>query len=195
MIQSTRTLLSLLLLFSALLGLAYPAAVTGFAVLAFPEKARGSVLVVDGEAVGSALIGQLFTGPEYFWGRPSATTPLPYNADASAGSNLGPLNPALKERIIERIAALTRSDPGNSLPIPVDLVTASASGLDPDISPAAAFYQVHRVARLRDLPEEQVRRLVDQRIESRLPGLFGEPRVNVLLLNLDLEKMARKAGE
>jgi K+-transporting ATPase ATPase C chain len=191
MLRSIRTLLSLLVLFSALFGLAYPAAVTGFARLAFPKEARGSVLSVGGEDVGSALIGQPFTGPEFFWGRPSATTPSQYDATASAGSNLGPLNPALKERTIERIALLRRSDPGSSLPIPVDLVTASASGLDPHISPAATFYQVPRVARHRGLPEDRVRRLVEEHIESRLPGLLGEPRVNVLRLNLYLERMAK----
>lgn len=193
MLRSIRTLVSLLLFFSALLGLAYPVVVTGFAGLVFPGRARGSVLSVNGAEVGSALIGQPFSRPEFFWGRPSATTPQPYSATASAGSNLGPLNPALKERMIERIGVLRRSDPGNSLAIPIDLVTTSASGLDPHISPAAAFYQVPRVARHRGLLENRVRRLVEEHIESRLPGLFGEPRVNVLQLNLDLERIAKEA--
>lgn len=191
MTRSIRPLLSLLFLYSIALGLVYPAAVTGLARLAFPEKATGSVLWTGREPVGSALIGQPFTRPEFFWGRPSATTPRPYNASASAGSNLGPLNPELKETVEARIEVLRRSDPGNTLPIPVDLVTASASGLDPHISPAAAFYQSARVARARGLPEAAVRRLVEEHIEGRLPGMFGEPRVNVLLLNLALQSMEK----
>ncbi|NUN15521.1 MAG: potassium-transporting ATPase subunit KdpC [Myxococcales bacterium] len=192
MLQFIRTLISLLLLFSVLFGLVYPAVMTGFARLTFPGKARGSVISVNVIEMGSALIGQPFSRPEFFWGRPSATTPQPYNATASAGSNLGPLNVSLNERIIERVAVLRENDPGNSLPVPVDLVTASGSGLDPHISPAAAFYQVPRVARLRGLPEDRVRRLVEEQIENRPLDLFGEPRVNVLLLNLLLKRMAEK---
>lgn len=192
MLQFSRTLISLLLLFSVLFGLVYPAVMTGFVRLTFPGKARGSVISVNVIEMGSALIGQPFSRPEFFWGRPSATTPQPYNATASAGSNLGPLNVSLNERIIERVAVLRENDPGNSLPVPVDLVTASGSGLDPHISPAAAFYQVPRVARLRGLPEDRVRRLVEEQIENRPLDLFGEPRVNVLLLNLLLKRMAEK---
>jgi K+-transporting ATPase ATPase C chain len=140
-----------------------------------------------GKPVGSLLIGQNFTSPQYFWGRPSATGPYPNNAAASSGSNQGPLNPALADAVKSRIATLQAADPSNSKPVPVDLVTASASGLDPHISPAAAEYQVERVARVRNLPSEQVRQLVAQHTESRQFGIFGEPRVNVLALNLALE--------
>jgi K+-transporting ATPase ATPase C chain len=192
--QIIRPVLSCLLFYSVLLGFAYPAAVTAFARLAFPAKASGSVLSIGQAQVGSVLIGQPFTRPEFFWGRASATAPTPYNAAASAASNLGPLNPILKETVKARVAMLRNSDRGNTLPVPVDLVTTSGSGLDPHISPAAAFYQVSRVARLRGLPENVVRRLVEEHIESRLPGMFGEPRVNVLLLNLALKRM-EKTGE
>jgi K+-transporting ATPase ATPase C chain len=189
MIQSIRPLLSCLLLYSAGLGVVYPAVVTGFARVVFAAKASGSVVLVGQEPVGSTLIGQPFTRPQLFWGRPSATAPGPYNALASAGSNLGPLNPKLRETVRARAAALQRSDPGNRLPIPIDLVTASASGLDPHISPAAALWQVPRVARLRGLPADTVRKLVEDHTEGRLPGVFGEPRVNVVLLNLALERI------
>jgi K+-transporting ATPase ATPase C chain len=189
MARLLRPCLSLLLLFTVALGLAYPAAVTGLARLAFPDKARGSVLSVAEQPVGSALIGQPWSRPELFWGRPSATTPTPYNASASAASNLGPLNPALREAIRARVAVLHGIDPGNTQPVPIDLVTASASGLDPHISPAAAHYQVARVARLRGLSPVRVQKLVDEHTEGRLPGLFGQARVNVLLLNLALKRM------
>ena len=155
----------------------------------FPEQANGNLIVHDGNVAGSALIGQPFTSPEYFWGRPSATSPVPYNAGLSSGSNLGPSNPALANAVKERVRALHAADPANTLPIPVDLVTASGSGLDPDISVAAAFYQVPRIARERNLSEEAVKALVTSRIEPRQFGIFGEPRVNVLGLNLALDDM------
>jgi len=181
----------LLATLGVLTGLAYPALVTLALRALFPVQATGS-LVRDGERVlGSRLIGQPFSEPGWFWGRPSATAPRPYTATASGGSNLGPSNPALHEAVKLRIAALRAADPGNPAPVPVDLVTASGSGLDPHLSPAAALYQVGRVARARGLPEPAVRRLVEARIEPRTLGLFGEPRVNVLLLNLDLERAAR----
>jgi K+-transporting ATPase ATPase C chain len=172
-----------------LTGIVYPLAVTGIAQVAFPSAANGSLLVVDGRVRGSSLIGQPFSAPGYFWSRPSATSPVPYNAAASAGSNLGPTNPALVAAVQDRVAALRAADPGLTRPIPVDLVTASASGLDPDISPAAALVQVPRVAMARGLPEELLRRLVRTHIESRTFGFLGEPRVNVLALNLALDRL------
>lgn len=179
--------LVLLALFTLLTGLVYPLVVTGLAQLAFPQQANGSLIMRDGQLAGSQLIGQPFSGPEYFWGRLSATEPFPYNAAASSGSNLAPGNPALQQAITERIAALKSADPENNLPIPIDLVTASASGLDPHISVAAALYQVRRVARARGLSEEQVRQLVEQLIERPQLGFLGERRINVLELNLALE--------
>ncbi len=184
-----RPALTLLLLFTVLLGLAYPAVVTGFAQLVFPRQANGSAIDLDGRTVGSGIVGQQFARPDHFWGRPSATSPEPYRAAASAGSNLGPSNPALRAAVAARAEALRAADPGNPRPIPVDLVTASGSGLDPHISPAAAYYQVPRVARSRGLPEETVHSLVDAHREGRLLGLFGEPRVNVLRLNLALNRL------
>jgi K+-transporting ATPase ATPase C chain len=172
-----------------LTGIVYPVAVTGIAQVVFPSAANGSLLVVDGRVRGSSLIGQPFSAPGYFWSRPSATSPVPYNAAASAGSNLGPTNPALVAAVQERVAALRAADPGLTGSIPVDLVTASASGLDPDISPAAALVQVPRVARARGLPEEPLRQLVRTHIETRAFGFLGEPRVNVLALNLDLDRL------
>jgi potassium-transporting ATPase KdpC subunit len=172
-----------------LTGIIYPLAVTGIAQVVFPSAANGSLLVVDGRVRGSSLIGQPFSAPGYFWSRPSATSPVPYNAAASAGSNLGPTNPALVTAVQERMAALRAADPGLTGPIPVDLVTASASGLDPDISPAAALVQVPRVARARELPEERVRQLALAHTESRTFGFLGEPRVNVLALNLALDRL------
>ncbi len=170
-------------------GVVYPLAVTGLAQLFFPTQANGSLVTANGRVAGSALIGQPFDDPKYFWGRPSATAPYPYNAAASSGSNLGPSNPALPQAVQARIAALRAADPGNTAPIPVDLVTASASGLDPDISPAAAEYQVPRVARLRGLDPAVVRALVAQYTRGRDLGVLGEPRVNVLELNLALDAL------
>ena len=176
-----------LALFTLITGLAYPAAVTAVAQLIFPYQANGSLFKAAGKMAGSELIGQSFSDPKYFWGRPSATLPFAYNAAASAGSNLGPTNPALAEAVRTRLAALRSADPGNNKPIPVDLVTASASGLDPHISVAAALYQVPRVARERGLSEERVRLLVEEYTEGRQLGFLGELRVNVLRLNLALE--------
>ena len=167
-------------------GVAYPLAVTGIAKAVFPAQAAGSLIEAGGKTVGSALIGQNFSDPKNFWGRPSATTPSANNATASGGSNLGPLNPALIDAVKGRIAALQAADPGNKQPIPVDLVTASASGLDPHISVAAARYQAPRIARLRGLSAAQVDALIAQQTEGQLFGFIGEPRVNVLKLNLAL---------
>jgi K+-transporting ATPase ATPase C chain len=176
---------------SAVTGVIYPLAVTGIAKAAFPAQAAGSVIEVGGKTVGSALIGQNFADPKNFWGRPSATSPMPDNASASGGSNLGPLNPALIDAIKSRIAALRAADPQNRQPIPVDLVTASASGLDPHISVAAARYQAARVAGLRGLGDAQVDALIEQHTEGQLMGFIGEPRVNVLALNLALNGAVR----
>lgn len=184
-----RPALTMLVILTLLTGLAYPLAVTGLAQLFFPDQANGSLIVRDGKVIGSQLIGQYFDKPEYFWPRPSATTPFPYNAAASGGSNLGPTNPALIEAVKARVAALRAADPGNELPIPVDLVTASGSGLDPHISPAAALYQLKRVARTRDLDENTVLTLVTQHTEGRQFGLLGERRVNVLQLNVALDAL------
>jgi potassium-transporting ATPase KdpC subunit len=186
---SLRTALVLFLLLTLLTGLAYPLVVTAVAQLAFPARAAGSFLMRDGVRVGSALIGQSFTEPRYFWGRPSATTPQPYNGTASNASNLGPLNPALTAAVKERVAALRAADPANTAPVPVDLVTSSASGLDPEISLAGAAYQAARVARARGLPEARVQALIAAHAEGRLLGVLGEPRVNVLQLNLALDAL------
>ena len=185
--------LMLLLIFTVLTGIVYPLAVTGIAQLVFPKQANGSLIVQNDKVVGSQLIGQQFDNPKYFWGRLSATGPFPYNAyygqtlTASSGSNYGPLNPALFQEVQARIDALQAADPTNTAPIPVDLVTSSGSGLDPDISVAAAFYQVHRVAIARGLTDAQVKSLVDQYTEVRQFGFLGEPRINVLELNLALD--------
>jgi len=178
-----------LVFFTLLTGLAYPLAMTGLAQAVFPYQANGSLIERNGQIVGSEVIGQPFDDLKYFWSRPSATTPFSYNAAASSGSNLGPTNPALAEAVQARVEVLCAADPGNSLPIPVDLVTASASGLDPHISVAAALYQVPRVARERGLQEDQIRDLVNRHIEGRQLGILGEPRVNVLKLNLALDEM------
>jgi K+-transporting ATPase ATPase C chain len=182
-----RPALMALLIFTVLTGLLYPLVVTGIAQLAFPHQANGSLIVVNGKTVGSSLIGQQFTDPKYFWGRLSATGPYPYNASSSSGSNLGPTNPALLDEAKARIAALKAADPTNTQLIPVDLVTSSGSGLDPDISVAAVLYQLPRVARLRGLSESAVRALVNKYTQGRTLGFLGEPTVNVLQLNLALD--------
>jgi K+-transporting ATPase ATPase C chain len=187
---SIRPALVLFLLLTLLTGVVHPLVVTGLAQLVFPHQAAGSILTRDGRAVGSRLIGQSFSDPRYFWSRPSATTPQPYNATASTGSNLGPLNPQLIDAIKARVTALRAADPTNSAPVPIDLVTAAGSGLDPEISAAAADYQAARVARARGLALERVQALIAQHTEGRLLGVLGEPRVNVLELNLALD--ARK---
>ena len=177
---------------SLVCGLLYPLAVTGVAQSVFSHQANGSLITQGGKVVGSELIGQSFTAPEHFWGRPSATAPMPYNAAASGGSNAGPTNPALTDAVKARIEALQAADPGNTGPVPVDLITTSASGLDPHISPAAANYQTARVARARGLPVAQVQTLVQQHTEGAWLGFLGEPRVNVLALNLALDSLSKK---
>jgi len=182
-----RPALIMLIVLTVLTGVIYPAIVTGIAQLVFPRQANGSLIVKDGKVIGSALIGQPFDDPKYFWGRPSATSPFGYNAASSSGSNLSPTNPALIKGVQERVDALRAADPGNTAPVPVDLVTASGSGLDPHISPAAALYQVNRVAKARKLDPAAVRDLVERHTEGRQFGFLGEPRVNVLALNLALD--------
>jgi K+-transporting ATPase ATPase C chain len=182
-----RPAITLFLMLSLITGIAYPVVVYGVAKVLFPHAAEGSLIVKNGKPVGSSLIGQNFTSPQYFWGRPSATSPYPDNGTASSGSNLGPLNPALTDAVKARITALRQADPTNTNPVPIDLVTASASGLDPDISPAAAQYQVPRVASARKLPVAQVQKLVDQNTSPRQLWILGEARVNVLNLNLALD--------
>jgi K+-transporting ATPase ATPase C chain len=189
-----RPTLILLALLTLLTGGVYPGAVTLVAQGLFPFQAHGSILRANGRPLGSARIGQPFTAPGYFWSRPSATAPGPYDAASSGGSNLGPLNPALLDAVRTRVAALRAAGPARPGPVPVDLVTASGSGLDPDVSPAAALYQVPRVTRARGLPEARVRALVEAHVEGRALGVFGEPRVNVLLLNLALDRIAPGKG-
>lgn len=184
-----RPALVLLVALTLITGLLYPLAITGIAQMLFPQQANGSLILIDGKPVGSSLIGQPFDEPKYFWGRPSATSPFPYNAAASSGSNLGPTNEALIKAVQTRIDALKAADPDNPLPLPVDLVTASGSGLDPHISPASAGYQVARVARVRGMEEAVLRQLVSQHTEGRQLGILGEPRVNVLALNLALDTL------
>jgi potassium-transporting ATPase KdpC subunit len=184
-----RPALVALIALTLITGLLYPLVITGLAQMLFPRQANGSLILIDGQPVGSSLIGQPFDAPEYFWGRPSATSPFPYNAAASSGSNLGPTNDALMKAVQARIDALKAADPDNPLPLPVDLVTASGSGLDPHISPASAAYQVRRVARVRGIEEDVVRQLVSQHTEGRQLGILGEPRVNVLVLNLALDTL------
>jgi potassium-transporting ATPase KdpC subunit len=183
-----RPLITLFIFLMIVTGLAYPLAVTGVGALAFPRQAEGSLVVLDGKAVGSTLIGQSFQDPKYFWGRLSATSPMPNNATASGGSNLGPTNPALIDAVQARIDALKAADPGNRLPIPVDLVTASGSGLDPHISPAAALYQTTRVARQRGMDPLKLRQLVLAAVERPQWWVLGEARVNVLMLNIALDR-------
>jgi potassium-transporting ATPase KdpC subunit len=181
-----------LVVFTVLTGVVYPLAVTGLAQLLFPAQANGSLIVKDGTAVGSTLIGQPFDDPKYFWSRPSATSPAAYNGAASSGSNLGPLSDDLATAVKDRIAALRAADPANTAPVPIDLVTASASGLDPHISPAAARYQAGRVARVRGIPEATVLDLVATHTTGRQLGILGEPVVAVLPLNLALDALGTK---
>jgi len=183
-----RPALTLLLALTLLCGGVYPLLVTGIGKAAFPAQAGGSLIVRDGTLRGSSLIGQPFSAPGYFWGRPSATAPMPYNAAGSSGSNQGPLNPALADAVKGRIDALHAADPGQRAPVPVDLVTASASGLDPHISPAAALYQLDRVARARGASHDALQDLAERHTERPLLGIFGEARVNVLALNLALDQ-------
>lgn len=176
-----------LVVLTVVTGIIYPLMVTGIAQAVFPSQANGSLIMKGGKVLGSTLIGQPFDDPRYFWGRPSATSPFPDNAASSSGSNLSPTNPDLVKAVQARVDALRAADPGNAAPVPVDLVTASGSGLDPHISPAAALYQVPRVARERKLDQQAVRQLVEQHTEGRFLGVLGEPRVNVLALNLALD--------
>ncbi len=197
MIRQLRPALAVLFVLTIVTGVIYPLAITGIAQLVFPHQANGSIIMVNGKPVGSELIGQQFSDPKYFWGRLSATNDYPYNAfnaqtlTGSSGSNYGPMNPALVKAAQARIDALRAADPGNTSPIPVDLVTASGSGLDPNISAAAALYQAPRVARLRGLPLGQVQALIARYTQGRQLGFLGEPRVNVLELNLALDQLAK----
>lgn len=183
-----RPALVLFAVLTLLCGIVYPVVVTGIGKVAFADQAAGSLIIQNGKPVGSRLIGQEFSAPKYFWGRLSATSPMPYNATSSGGSNFGPSNPALMDAVKGRIAALKAADPTNTQPIPIDLVTASGSGLDPEISIAAAYYQAQRVARERQLGVEVVRGIIDARQLTRSVGIFGEPRINVLELNLALDQ-------
>lgn len=191
-LESLKTALVLFLILTALTGVIYPLLVAAVAQFIFPWQANGSLIHRDGQVIGSALIGQYFTDNKYFWGRPSATSPFPYNAALSSGSNLGPLNPNLTNAIKNRSLALKKADPTNQQPIPVDLLTASGSGLDPEISPAAALYQVSRVAQARGLEINEVRSLVLKTVEERYFGLLGMPRINVLALNLALDDLQKR---
>ena len=187
MLSQLRPAITALAALTVITGIAYPLVVTGISQAVFPHQANGSLIVRAGKVAGSSLIGQQFTDPGHFWGRPSATAPYAYNATASSGSNQGPTNPALVEAVTARVKALQDADPGNKLPIPVDLVTASGSGLDPHISIAAAEYQVSRVAKERGMDSAKLKELVARHTEGRQLGFLGEPRVNVLELNLDLD--------
>lgn len=189
MLKELRPAVMSSLLLTLLTGIAYPLLVTGIAQLTMPAQANGSLIMRDGKPVGSSLIGQSLSDPKYFWSRPSATSPMPNNAASSGGSNLGPTNPALLDAVKARVQALRDADPGNLQPVPVDLVTASASGLDPHISPAAAEYQLVRVARVRNLDPDALRKLVAEHTEGRQFGILGEPRVNVLELDMALDAM------
>ena len=191
MLKILRQSVIALVALTVITGIIYPLAITGIARGVFPHKASGSLIVQNGTAVGSSLIGQPFSDPKYFWSRPSATSPEPYNGAASSGSNLGPTNPALLKAVQERIATLRAADPGNTQPVPIDLVTASGSGLDPDISPAAAYYQAGRVARVRGFNLTEVDGLIARFTEGRQLGLLGDPRVNVVQLNLALDSLAK----
>ena len=189
--STLRPALVLFALLSLVTGIAYPLVVTGIAQATLPFQANGSIVVRDGKPVGSLLIGQSFTDPRHFWGRPSATSPGPNNATASGGSNLGPSNPALVDAVKGRIDALRAADPDNKAPVPVELVTASGSGLDPEISVAAARYQAARIARVRNLPAERIDALIAEHTKGQLLGFLGEPRVNVFALNLALDALPR----
>jgi len=189
MIKELKAAFVMLLLLTLLTGIAYPLVVTGIAQAVMPARANGSLIMRDGKAVGSALIGQPFSSPKYFWSRPSATSPYPYNAAASSGSNQGPTNPAFTDAVAARVKALRDADPDNQAPVPVDLVTASGSGLDPQISLAAAQYQINRGAKARGLEGSKVQDLVAQYTQARQLGFLGEPRVNVLQLNLALDEL------
>lgn len=192
--QELRPAVLMFLILAVITGALYPLGITGIAGLFFPNQTDGSLIQREGEGVGSKLIGQPFDDPKYFWGRPSATGPFAYNASASSGSNLGPTNEALKKAVADRVAALKAADPDNTAPVPADLVTASGSGLDPHISPAAAAYQARRVAKQRNVGEEEVGRLVAEHTEGRQWGVLGEPRVNVLELNLALDKSTKNSS-
>lgn len=192
-LRELKTAFIIFCLLTAVTGIVYPGIVSGVAQLVFPDKANGSLIERDGKWVGSRWLGQRFTSPRYFWSRPSATAPAPNNGAASSGSNLATTNPNLATAVRQRIAALRAADPGNTQPIPVDLITASGSGLDPHISPASAGYQIARVARARGLTESQVQALVEAHTEGRTFGLLGEPRVNVLELNLALDALGYQA--
>lgn len=194
MLSLLRPAVVLFAVLTLICGVFYPLIVTGIGHGVFPRQVQGSLIVKEGKAVGSALIGQSFSSPRYFWGRPSATSPMPNNAVASGGSNLGPTNPALAAAVKSRIMALKAVDPGNTAPIPVDLVTASASGLDPEISVAAALYQLERIAHERKLSTQAVRNLIDKHKEQQYFGFFGEPRVNVLELNVALDQLNNVPG-
>lgn len=187
-----KTALRLLVALTLLTGVIYPLIVTGIAQTLFSKQANGSLLTQGEKVIGSSLIGQSFTDPAYFWGRPSATSPLPYNGASSAGSNMGPTNPAFIKIMKTRVLALHKADPDNKDLIPVDLVTASGSGLDPEISPLAAFYQLPRIAKIRHLPEKDIEQLIQQQTISRTLCILGEPRINVLLLNLALDTLSAK---
>ncbi|HKA43092.1 MAG TPA: potassium-transporting ATPase subunit KdpC [Burkholderiales bacterium] len=189
MLQASIQSIRALIFFTIITGIAYPLIVTGIAQVAFKDQANGSLIEKDGKVLGSRLIGQPFSDPKYFWSRPSATSPMPYNGGSSSGSNQGPTNPALKEAVEGRVKALREAGGDPSKPVPVDLVTSSGSGLDPHISPAAAEYQVGRIAKARGVPEERVRELVQKHTQGRQLGFLGEPVVNVLLLNLALDSL------
>jgi len=192
MIRILRQAVACIVVFTVITGVIYPLVVTAIVQLVFPRQANGSLIIDNGKTVGSSLIGQSFSSPKYFWARPSATSPIAYNAANSAGSNLGPLNPALTENVKARITQLKAADAASKPLVPVDLVTASGSGLDPDISPAAAEYQVSRVAKTRNIDESEVRKLIAEYTRNRQLGILGEPRVNVLELNLALDNLRNK---
>jgi K+-transporting ATPase ATPase C chain len=190
--RQIKTAVFLLIFFIVLTGFIYPIIVTIFAQVLFPWQATGSIIEQDGKPIGSLLIGQSFTSAKYFWSRPSATQPFPYNAENSAGSNLGPLNPAFFDIVKARILNLHNASPQTNATIPVNLVTASGSGLDPDISPAAAYYQIPRIAKTRGIPVADIQALLEKSIKRRVFGIFGELRVNVLQLNLDLDRLTKE---